>query len=92
MSKQMDIEKVFDELKRVHPSLPENLSYQTIMNKIKLVQREKAPKIMVMASVLALTALLSLNFMSFRNQDKLKDNNLVNEMGLMNNPSIYGGI
>lgn len=92
MSKQMDIEKVFNELKQIHPSAPVSLSYQTVMSKILIRQREKAPKVMVVAAVLVLSVLLSFNFMSYCNQEKTIENNLVKELGLMNNPSIYGGI
>ncbi|MES2479843.1 MAG: hypothetical protein V4561_12210 [Bacteroidota bacterium] len=92
MNKQIDIDNAFERLKELNPVYSDNLSYETLMNKIELVKRERAPKVMVAGALLALTLVLSFNFMSFQRQDKASEKNLVTELGLMNNPSIYGGI
>lgn len=92
MKKTIDLENEFEELKKVHPTSPVSLSYENIMNKIKLTQREKAPKVLVISALLVLFVLFSVNIITFRNQEKAQEKNLVKELGLMNNLSIYGGI
>lgn len=87
----MDIDEELDKLRKT-PTPQQSLSYQDIMNKIAQVHQERAPKAMVVAAVLVLSILLSFNFMSFKSQEQTRGNNLVNELGLMNNLSIYGGI
>lgn len=92
MNRQIDIDNAFEQLKGLNPVSSDNLSYETLMSKIELLKRDRAPKVMVLGALLFLTVVLSLNFMSFQKQTKEREKNLVIELGLMNNPSIYGGI
>lgn len=92
MNRQIDIDKAFEQLKRLKPTSSGNLSYETLMTKIELVKRERAPKVMVAGALLSLIVVLSFNFMSMKRQENVREKNLVTELGLMNNPSIYGGI
>jgi hypothetical protein len=92
MNRQIDIDKAFEQLKGLNPASSDNLSYERLLNKIELVKRERAPKVMVAGALLTLTIVLSFNFMSFQRQEKASEKNLVTELGLMNNTSIYGGI
>ena len=92
MNRQIDIDNAFEQLKGLNPVSSDNLSYETLISKIELLKRDRAPKVMVLVALLFLTVVLSLNFMSFQKQTKEREKNLVLELGLMNNPSIYGGI
>ncbi len=92
MKEQIDVEIALEQLKGINPASGERLSYQKLMNKIGKIRREKAPRVMVLAAMLGIAALLSLNILVIENKTKPKENNLVNELGLMNNTSIYSGI
>lgn len=92
MREQIDLEIALEQLKGVKNPSSNSLSYHKLMTKINHVQREKAPKVMILGVVLGIGLLLSFNIFALDNKIKPKEKNLVNEMGLMDNTSIYGGI
>lgn len=92
MREQIDLEIALEQLKGVKSPSGSSLSYQQLMTKINQVQREKAPKVMILVVVLGIGVLLSFNIFALDKKIKPNENNLVNEMGLMDNTSIYGGI
>lgn len=89
MKKQIDIDIALEQLKGINPNMVEGLSYEKLMSKINLAQRERAPKVLLMGVTLSLVALLAFNFIALENTVKPKQNNLVKELGLMSNNSIY---
>ncbi|MFA6150575.1 MAG: hypothetical protein WC716_04580 [Chitinophagaceae bacterium] len=92
MREQIDLELALEQLKGVKSPSSDGLSYHKLMTKINQVQREKAPKVMIFGVLLGIGVLLSFNIFALDNKIKSKENNLVNELGLMDNTSIYGGI
>ncbi len=92
MREQIELEIALEQLKGAKSPSSNSLSYHKLMTKINQVQREKAPKVMILGVVLGIGVLLSFNIFVLDNKIKPKENNLINEMGLMDNTSIYGGI
>lgn len=94
MKEELNIDLALDRLKAHTANQDTNLSYERLIHKIATIQKERAPKNLVLSTLVLITLMICLNvFLLIQKNDKHnKDNNLANKMGLVTNNSIYGGI
>jgi hypothetical protein len=94
MKEQIDIDSAFTALRMNTPENSMELSYQKLIDKIELIQRGRAPRSLILGTILLAIVVIGCNLLvsSHRNYKTTKESNLTSEMGLINNNSIYGGI
>ena len=89
MNKQINVEEAFEQLKSIKAPNGNKLSYPQLMQKINIAQREKAPKALLASSIIGLVLVLSCNLWAIDKKTNSKEQNLVEDLGLMNHLSIY---
>lgn len=89
MNKQIDIDEAFQQLRSINAPGGSKLSYPQLMQRIQLAQREKAPKALLATSIIGLVLVLSCNLWVIDKKTNSKEQNLVEDLGLMNHLSIY---
>lgn len=92
MKELKDINTLLEEMRGVNIPAAQNLSYQSVLQKIAIIRDRQAPKAMVLTVLAGISILLSLNFLSLQHKKTSTENNILNELGLIQKLSIYGSI
>lgn len=90
MKKNINVEEALEQLRGFRVSQSSNLSYPQLLDTISKVQRDKAPKSLLMSCIIGGLLILAGNFWIIDKKTSSKEQNFVEEMGLINNLSIYG--
>lgn len=90
MKNNISVEEALEQLKSIKAPPCKSLSYQQIIHTINETQREKAPKSLLMSCIIGILLVLAGNFWAIDKKTNSKEQNFVEEMGLISNLSIYG--
>lgn len=85
------IDQQLNELGAKTPEQPRT-AYRDVLDRIEQFRKARAPKPLVLTALLLVFITLCMNFLTVRASKPEQKKDLIEEMGLITNNSIYGGI